>query len=43
MHNIASGIMWEMGFVGLLVVIILLLTAAALVKYLVSRNAERDR
>jgi hypothetical protein len=34
MYDMIPGMMWGMGLVGLLVVIVLLLGAAALVKYL---------
>jgi hypothetical protein len=33
-HMMSDGMMWGMGLIGLLVVIVLLLGAAALVKYL---------
>lgn len=38
MQEMTSGMMWGMGLAGLLVVIVFLLTAAALVKYLRSPN-----
>jgi hypothetical protein len=34
MDNMMPGVMWGMGFVWLLVVIVLILAAAALIKYL---------
>jgi hypothetical protein len=34
MDNMMPGMMWGMGFVWLLVVIVLILAAAALIKYL---------
>lgn len=43
MHDMASGMMWGMGLIGLLVVIVLLLAAAVLVKYLLSSNKGGDR
>jgi len=36
MNNMMPGMMWGMGFVWLLAVIVLILAAAALVKYLPS-------
>ena len=38
MNDTMPGMMWGMGFVWLLAVIVLILAAAALVKYLRSRN-----
>jgi hypothetical protein len=38
--NMTPGMMWGMGFVWLLVVIVLILAAAALIKYL--RTGSRD-
>jgi hypothetical protein len=38
--NMMPGMMWGMGFVWLLVVIVLILAAAALIKYL--RTGSRD-
>jgi len=35
-HMMGGGMMWGMGLVGLLVIIVLILAAAALVKYLFS-------
>ncbi|WP_283805391.1 hypothetical protein [Nitrobacter hamburgensis] len=43
MHDMAPGMMWGMGLIGLLVVIVLLLAAAVLVKYLLSSNKGGDR
>jgi hypothetical protein len=40
MDNMMPGMMWGMGFVWLLVVIVLILAAAALIKYL--RTGSRD-
>jgi hypothetical protein len=37
MMNSMDGMMWGMGFVGLLVAIVLVLAAAALIKYLFFR------
>ena len=34
MNDMMPGMMWGMGFIWLLVVIVLILTAAALIKYL---------
>ena len=34
MENMMPGMMWGMGFVSLLVVVVLILAAAALIKYL---------
>ena len=34
MNDMMPGMMWGMGFVWLLIVVVLILTAAALVKYL---------
>ncbi len=43
MENMMPGMMWAMGFIWLLVVIVLILGAAALVKYLSSgRNGNRQ-
>jgi hypothetical protein len=39
-YNMTPGMMWGMGFVWLLVVIVLILAAAALIKYL--RTGSRD-
>ena len=33
-----NGMMWGMGIVGVLILVVLVLSIAALVKYLVSRN-----
>ena len=33
-----NGMMWGMGIVGVLILLVLVLSIAALVKYLVSRN-----
>ena len=38
MNGMTSGMMWGMGLVWLLIVIVLILAAAALVKYLRSGN-----
>lgn len=40
MDNMMPGMMWSMGFLWLLVVIILILAAAGLIKYL--RSGSRD-
>ena len=40
MDNMTPGMMWGMGFIWLLVVIVLILAAAALIKYL--RTGSRD-
>jgi len=40
MDNMMPGMMWGMGFVWLLAVIVLILAAAALIKYL--RTGSRD-
>ena len=40
MDNMMPGMMWGMGFVWLLVVIVLILAAAALIKYL--RTGSRE-
>ncbi len=40
MDNMMPGMMWAMGFVWLLVVIVLILAAAALIKYL--RTGSRN-
>ena len=40
MDNMMPGMMWGMGFVWLLVVIVLILAAAALMKYL--RTGSKD-
>ena len=40
MDNMMPGMMWGMGFVWLLVVIVLILTAAALIKYLRAGSKE---
>jgi hypothetical protein len=40
MENMMPGMMWGMGFLWLLVVIVLILAAAALIKYL--RAASKD-
>lgn len=42
-NNMMPGMMMGMGLIGLLVVIVLLLSAAALVKYLRSSNKGGDR
>ena len=42
-HELAPGMMLGMGLIGLLVVIVLLLAAVALVKYLRSSNKGGDR
>jgi hypothetical protein len=33
-HMIGSGMMWGMGLIGMLLIVVLVLEAAALVKYL---------
>ena len=38
MHDGMGGLMWGMGIVGLLILLVLVLSIAALVKYLVSRK-----
>ena len=38
MHDGMGGMMWGMGIVGLLILLVLVLSIAALVKYLVSRK-----
>jgi hypothetical protein len=43
MHDMAPGMMWGMGLIGLLAVIVLLLAAAVLVKNLLSSNKRGDR
>ena len=40
MDNMMPGIMWGVGFLWLLVVIVLILAAAALIKYLRNGNKE---
>ena len=40
--GMTSGMMWSMGLVWLLVIIVLILAAAALVKYLRSDKAGRQ-
>lgn len=40
MMNGMGGMMWGMGLLGLLVLIVLGLTAAALIKYLMSNRAS---
>jgi hypothetical protein len=40
MNDMIPGMMWAMGFIWLLVIIVLMLGAAALVKYLVSGRKE---
>ena len=37
-----SGMMWGMGLIGLLLVIVLVLAAAALAKYLLSGHGRRS-
>ena len=37
-----GGMMWGMGLLGLLVIIVLILTAAALVKYLFFSKTKND-
>ncbi|MGF6307959.1 hypothetical protein ABIB82_001810 [Bradyrhizobium sp. i1.8.4] len=34
MHDMMPGMMWGMGLIGVLIVVVLILAAAALVKYL---------
>jgi hypothetical protein len=42
-NDMMPGMMWAMGFIWLLVIIVLILGAAALVKYLFSgRKADRQ-
>ena len=38
MYDGMGGMMWGMGIVGLLILLVLVLSIAALVKYLVSRK-----
>ena len=38
MHDGMGGMMWGTGIVGLLILLVLVLSIAALVKYLVSRK-----
>jgi tellurite resistance protein TehA-like permease len=40
MNDMIPGMMWGMGLVWLLVVIVLILAAAALIKYLRTRSRE---
>ena len=40
MDNMMPGMMWGMGLLGLLVVIVLILAAAALIKYLRAGSKE---
>ncbi len=35
---IGGGMMWGMGFIGLLIIVVLILSVAALVKYLFSNR-----
>jgi hypothetical protein len=43
MNDMMPGMMWAMGFIWLLVIIVLILGAAALVKYLFSgRKVDRQ-
>jgi hypothetical protein len=43
MNGMMPGMMWGMALVGLLVIVVLILTAAALVKYLLSgRKGDRS-
>jgi tellurite resistance protein TehA-like permease len=42
MNDMMPGMMWGMGFLWLLVVVVLILSAAALIKYLFS-GRKRDR
>ncbi len=43
MNDMMPGMMWGMGFLWLLVVVVLLLSAAALIKYLFSgRKGDRQ-
>ena len=39
-HMIGSGMMWGMGLIGMLLIVVLVLAAAALVKYLFFTNAH---
>jgi hypothetical protein len=41
-NDMMPGMMWAMGFIWLLVIIVLILGAAALVKYLFSCKADRQ-
>lgn len=43
MHDMAPWMMWGMGLIELLAVIVLLLAAVVLVKYLLSPNKRGDR
>ena len=38
MHEMSGGMMWGMGLIGLLVVVVLILAALALTKYLFARR-----
>ncbi len=42
MMNASGGMMWGMGFLGLLVLVVLLLAAAALIKYLFFDGPRND-
>jgi hypothetical protein len=41
-HMMGGAMMWGMGLVGLLVIIVLILAAAALVKYLFFSKTKND-
>lgn len=41
-HIMSGGMMWTMGFVWLLVVVLLILSIAALVKYVFLGNREKN-
>src|SRR5437660_461353 len=41
-HMMGGGMMWGMGLIGLLVIIVLILAAAALVKYLFISKTKND-
>jgi hypothetical protein len=43
MHEMMPGMMWGMGLIGVLIVLVLILAAAALVKYLASGRWGGDR
>jgi len=43
MNDMMPGMMWGMGLFGLLVVVVLILAAAALIKYLRSGSGEGQR
>ena len=41
-HMMGGGMMWGMGLIGLLVIVVLILAAAALVKYLFFSKTKND-